>query len=66
MSKFVGFMGAFWFAGVIFSRGVWISKKEKPPLALDSTNLDSTIFFCSAPLGEAKGGGIGPTLRQKV
>ena len=30
MVKFAGFRGTFWFAGVIFSRGVWISKKEKP------------------------------------
>ena len=29
--------GTFWFVGVKLSRGVWILKKEKPSLALEST-----------------------------
>ena len=31
--------GPFGLRGVTFSRGIWISKKEKPFLALESTNF---------------------------
>ena len=43
-SKFAGFRGTFWFAGVIFSRGVWIFKKEKPSSGIGKCQFYLTLI----------------------